>query len=371
MRTGYLGRLRTTASSRAQKTFQALRRQPDAPRLGPQTGKEYTRRLERGAWIDAYAATRDVMSQMEAARTRPLSISHYTDAAGALGIVQTHEFWATHAQYLNDPSELVSAEPILADSCASILGDFDKATRVRFESAFWSGYYKSDHYVKGRPEVYVVCFCENPDLLSQWRAYGHLGGGFSLQLDFDALSSDVHHTSSVSLLPVIYDQNEQKRYALRLVRAAVDLIDELQRPREDMFFAQVDSVGAAAGETASRFALQVKSSAFSEEKEWRLVYTRPYEEPYFGFEFDQSLQRCFRTNQRGIIPYVRITTDRSSVRQPWSPRLRKFPVTSITVGPTATEELAQNAMNSLLDDHWYPNSLRRPEVRQSSIPLRA
>jgi hypothetical protein len=41
---------------------------------------------------------------MEVADEHPL-LFHYTDAAGLLGILETHQLWATHIGYLNDAEE--------------------------------------------------------------------------------------------------------------------------------------------------------------------------------------------------------------------------------------------------------------------------
>ena len=50
----------------------------------------------------------------------------------------------------------------------------------------------------------VACFSREPDLLSQWRAYGDDGKGFSVGFDAGALAA-----MPVTLLEVLYDREKQ------------------------------------------------------------------------------------------------------------------------------------------------------------------
>src|SRR5205085_10103226 len=59
--------------------------------------------------------------------------------------------------------------------------------------------------------VYVASFCENGDLLSQWRAYGAFGGGYAVGFSSIGLyGSEDNECEPIRILrPVIYDQVDQ------------------------------------------------------------------------------------------------------------------------------------------------------------------
>src|ERR1700730_5288689 len=102
---------------------------------------------------------------------------HYTGADGLLGILKSNRMWATNIKYLNDASEFKHGRT-LVDEMLTKKGkdspDLDPLlkTVVNIIEQF-----------KTNSEVYIVCFCEGngaDDLLSQWRAYGANGGGYSI-----------------------------------------------------------------------------------------------------------------------------------------------------------------------------------------------
>jgi hypothetical protein len=71
---------------------------------------------------------------------------------------------------------------------------------------------------------FVVSFSENGDLLSQWRAYGWLGGGYSIGFHPSALFAAVRrhedkpHTGCV-LRKVKYQQNQK----LEMIRKRIEI----------------------------------------------------------------------------------------------------------------------------------------------------
>ncbi len=55
----------------------------------------------------------------------PDLIYHYTDAAGFVGIVERNELWSTDAGFLNDSTELVYINEILAEVIAELRVRYD------------------------------------------------------------------------------------------------------------------------------------------------------------------------------------------------------------------------------------------------------
>ena len=105
-------------------------------------------------------------------------LHHYTSAEGLKGIIESNELWATSAYYLNDSAEMfygyhvlkellddwLSKNPRPDDSITLALA---RQLRTSFEDLFQKRLL--------RP-IYLTCFCEEDNLLSQWRAYGQSGG---------------------------------------------------------------------------------------------------------------------------------------------------------------------------------------------------
>src|SRR6266496_2487783 len=102
---------------------------------------------------------------------------HYTSAEGLKGIIESNELWAT-AYYLNDAAEMFYGYNVLKEvldqwlsknsrSEDSITLGLARQLRSSFGDLFEKRLLKP---------IYLTCFCEEDNLLSQWRAYGQSGG---------------------------------------------------------------------------------------------------------------------------------------------------------------------------------------------------
>lgn len=85
---------------------------------------------------------------------------HYTQLSNFWNIIMSDHMYARHVRFSNDSEENKIGEEIIN----SILKGSKKVTPL---------------------EYYMLCFCEEPDLLSQWREYAK--GGVSLKFDFSLL----------------------------------------------------------------------------------------------------------------------------------------------------------------------------------------
>src|SRR5258708_31414533 len=117
---------------------------------------------------------------------RPSSefLYHYTTGDGLKGIVENNELWATSAYFLNDSAEIYYGSDLLKH----VLDDWI-AKNVRPETSLSLGLARQLRKWFGEdlvqkhivPAIYVACFCEDDNLLSQWRTYGQ-SAGYSLAL---------------------------------------------------------------------------------------------------------------------------------------------------------------------------------------------
>src|SRR5271166_1213817 len=105
---------------------------------------------------------------------------HYTTGENFIKIIQSGELWATQAACLNDATELIYAvEQLKQRVNAKMDAPHNKIidpilTRL--------GEALSDPSAETSP-VFVACFSERRDDLSQWRAYSGGEGGYAIQFE--------------------------------------------------------------------------------------------------------------------------------------------------------------------------------------------
>jgi hypothetical protein len=310
----------------------------------------------------------------------PDVLYHYTDAAGLLGIVQTGALWVTDAEYLNDAQELQFGRPELRDALMRAADNLclkgaedegpscSRATIMREAATHLaSGGFFLD---KPAHAAYVACFCEDGDLLSQWRGYGPLGGfaiGFhrsslaALQPGvadppgwIDAIPEEFAAAQPAADPPgwieAISEELGSDPKPLRLVKVSYGeeaiqpvIEDVLQRVAPEP---QKHSglIGFFRAKTIVLPALAtIKHAAFSEEREWRIIEMG-------STGVDAVL---FRTGLLGVIPYVQLP-------------LPKTAITEIVIGPGQNPELRKRGVKRLLTEQGYSGVT----VRGSETPFR-
>ena len=106
----------------------------------------------------------------------PPQLFHYTSVAAMKSIVEGGSLWASHAAYLNDSSELAYSHAILEAVVREVVVSED--TEVGRE--YLQRTLRAINPFDGMREVFLLCLCEEGDLLSQWRSYGTGAAGYSL-----------------------------------------------------------------------------------------------------------------------------------------------------------------------------------------------
>ena len=112
----------------------------------------------------------------------PPRLFHYTDANGLLGIIQSQTMWATHVDYLNDASEVQYGQRLVVEMLAAYEAESKlEATRAILART------RDTFGLVTSTDLYVLCFCEQGDLLSQWRGYASGGAGYAIGIDPERL----------------------------------------------------------------------------------------------------------------------------------------------------------------------------------------
>ncbi len=211
--------------------------------------------------------------------------------------------------------------------------------------------------------VFSASFCEEGDLLSQWRAYRGKGGGYSIGFDFFHILRRLNR--NCVLRRVIYDETEQ----IRLVDSTIDaflstlLLQTKGKSIEDVTATFLPALCMAFYSTIGEYMFSFKHPNFHEEKEWRLIHSS---------NIDLTTNRScnpplFRSFDGNIIPYIAVNfeeTVRASIDDTYG---FPFPITELYIGPTISDELNIHSIRILLTSL---NPDISPNIKKSGIPLR-
>ncbi|MHB8870426.1 MAG: DUF2971 domain-containing protein [Thermoleophilia bacterium] len=300
----------------------------------------------------------------------PELIYHYTSAEGVLGILSSGELWATHVGHMNDSSELRYGLDLVLGRLAAL----DLAKRSE-EFFVWSEILQDRLVQLGdRMDFYLSCFCQKPDLLSQWRAYGGNGVGYAIGLNARALPAgnqqptgamwarpvDIHPASF--FVKVEYSRELHERLVGVLVDVAVQMAHDvfldpafvsgdIPLKRETLS----ELAGLVSGVAAST-AIRIKNPAFEEEQEWRLVALAES-------EFLPQKQG-FRTAGGTVVPFVPIRI-RPSGLEAWS--RDTVVVQEVWCGPSSFQDRAEHGLRRLLRHHGLGDCT----IHRSTTPLRS
>lgn len=284
---------------------------------------------------------------------RPTTLFHYTDAAGLKGIVESGKLRSTHIAYMNDASEYLHAVQLLSDDIhrkqASVSDSLQKQLLDYLEPAV----------SRTRPQdvapYFVACFSEEEDSLSQWRAYGRGEGGFSIGFDPTALFYKANSLPSY-LTPAIYDREQQATLVNEIVTWALNEYSRLavKYPKEKRDEHRQDW-GHVLLWLASAVAPIMKNPAFTEEREWRLIYL---------LQSKNEIQFLPRTT--GLVPFVelKLGEPRSSKDGQSQPDL--LPIRKLWSGPGRFTETSLLAGRTLLEQNGYDGV----GLAASKIPFR-
>lgn len=268
-------------------------------------------------------------------KTLPEILYHYTSQDGLIGIIREQALWATKIQYMNDASELVEptqrAQYILKVTARQIEKEIstEKEARKQIIDLMLAAF---GDYFSISTNVFVVSFCMEGDLLSQWRGYGTPGSAYSIGFNTSKLVEN------------------QKSLFSRLYRCQY-FDKESYYQKIDNLISEVFEQSLTNIEHGNHFiaeflnlAISMKFQCFQSENEWRLV-SRP-------INFDDG-RLSFRVGKSMIIPYLPIPIDLSSIEE-------------INIGPCQHPDLARIAIR----DMAFKFGLSNAEIKNSQIPYR-
>jgi hypothetical protein len=267
-------------------------------------------------------------------------LCHYTSLEGAIGIISGGDLWLTNSRYSNDDEELNYGHRLVD----AVLDELETEATANVPRLDWLRRLRSQVRNARGDQVYVCCFCEKDNLLSQWRGYAENGGGISVEFDpngFTAVAGPDCSHGLMRLWKVFYDREQQRK----IIRDCVDYAYWPTGSEDDRSRFVVDAL--------QFFMPTFKNGDFREEQERRLIFT-----PYPG----AVPKPKFRTRRGLLVPYFSLR----ELSEPGGGPGIKLPIRGVLIGPGLHRALNVESARMMLAKHDYSDV----PVQASTTPYR-
>ena len=270
-------------------------------------------------------------------KERNLLVFHYTKMKTFTDITDNQSFRFTDYRYLNDSKEFVWGIKQIEKFLKTIKGDMARLLLENLESL-------------NQVELYVASFSLEPDLLSQWRAYGDNGKGVSFGIT--PLELQVALGPSLFFGKVIYKDDEQTEIIKNIIISSIKYFDE-----KVMYKGYIDDIISYLSLAIATF----KHFSFFEEREYRFFKfsKTPQRPPYIDAILNSSISD-------GICkPYINMKTI-ESISNPEFKEL--LPIKKVYIGPSNNFYASEIYINKLFEANKY--EFDSSNIIKSVIPYR-
>jgi hypothetical protein len=223
---------------------------------------------------------------MKRSELPPQTLYHYCPAQSFLEIIKSGSLWLNHSSAMNDSKELRHLE--------TVINDWEDKHPLVMQTSVQTKVIKK---LRGSKRgVFLVSFSEDQDVLSQWRAYADDAAGFCIGFDSQSLPA--------TGMPLLFGNTgwgeiRMVKINYHVGKVAQEFTKILARKEEAS-----DWQALMMESKIVSLVLQCKSPAFSEEKEWRIVYTPAYQgEHSIIDDVSDPLKTQYRNTRYGIFPY--------------------------------------------------------------------
>ena len=281
--------------------------------------------------------------------------------------------YASHFLFLNDGEELFQGiekiKPIFKKKLQTgqALPENVKTALNNYKDAISN---LKPNNIENAPNHFILCFCSDGNLLSQWEWYGKNCG---IAIEFDLNNCVIEGFSvrkekmqivpnKINVYEIMYT-DEQKKIAIDKLQK-YDVSSRIKADRFAMLSLAVAS--------------HMKHPGFINEKEIRLLLAPLYQE---GLSYNDALRQIKYREIDGILkPYMEVHIKHKESK--------KSPIKSVTVGPGHNQSLVYSAVQKLVQTRFANNTknIEPPqknktmfyeytkigdiEVRRSTIPFR-
>lgn len=265
----------------------------------------------------------------------PYAIYHYTDGAGLKGILETGRLWASDMLYFDRSREANYVYGLVREQLRNRWSPTDTPVAefcVQAEAALdprrWTR------------SVFLACFCDDGDSLTQWRT--HAGdGGYALGLRTASVESVGVRFQRAALRRVIYSAEQQSTAVQLLLERALAVIRAAGSGTADERAATLAVVLDFLADHVIEFVASFKRPTFQQEAEWRLAVVLDT-----GYAGEGTGQVQFRVANGHPVPYVELDV---------SPRggPGASPVAEVICGPVERGDLAARSIQILLKSRGH------------------
>jgi hypothetical protein len=264
---------------------------------------------------------------------------HYTDLEAVKGIFTSKSLWLSKFTSTNDISEIRLAIQHLQAFVEKEARDAadDEAQLLHDAARRLEGYRDTN--------ICLASFCEEDDLLSQWRSYGNDGRGIALGFSSASLAR-LAARNKLALYRCVYAQKEHQRIAADLVAMLLKSF----RARKPRTAAQRDALLAQFHQLFLHVAPVIKDHRFGEEREWRLVSKAMAID-------DKAMIAVLKGNQASVKYVVKLTPGSNG---------HSDVISRVTIGPTLDPFNVSDAIGLLAERQGF--GVR--EIAISGIPFR-
>lgn len=308
----------------------------------------------RSAYIDWELAFRKKNNAIfRSSLTR--NLYHYTNIDGLIGILGSNCLWASNVNFINDSTEYNFGFTVFLE----VLEQIDE----RIKSEILKNCLKEMSLVvpELQANTYCISFCENKDLLSQWRGYAHGPTGFSIGFRNEnfVIGKKVNKGAMVfqeEPLKVMYDKNKISKFIMNLIFELDYYL--LNKYNGKIISKEVDAVKKACFQICNYFPF-FKNAAFQEENEWRIAFSLTDKEKEY-FEIN------YRPRGNVLLPYVCLQELDICVDEDCRAsklEVDKLPIDEIIVGPSSDQGLTISSLQYFLNQsHWSEIATSKSEI---------
>lgn len=253
----------------------------------------------------------------------PSKLFHYTSLNGLRGIIDSRSIWLTRAAFLNDRTELKHAIEIFQEEAEYAASgnhyDDDAVGIIRLAARQLISFENTN--------ICLASFCEDGDLLSQWRGYGNQGNGVAIGFNGSILAK-ANDNGWAKLVKCIYKPEVKKLIIRDLITALHDSYCKARIDLQEEYLSNLKrNVVGFFNTVFLQIAPALKDEGFQEEQEWRIV-----------------------TLPRSILdPNFKANLSNERVMQYYDYHLNREPsefISSLTVGPNSLQSLMPDAIQS-------------------------
>jgi hypothetical protein len=286
----------------------------------------------------------------------PETFVHFTDAAGAIGIVSDGVLRLCRARCSNDSMEVEYGIRLAKDCLRDEISNQGETNRI-FKEAIAGCFNEVPFYgeIKRYPDPHICCLSTSVAKTSvpQWGLYGRNGTGVALVF----AGHELRQKKDVDLVRVVYDREEQRALLTEVLLAGLNACIEGRQnalkhgPKTQELIVRI--FAHAFGCVAAMYAAVMKHAEFAFEQEWRLSLS-DLEMPGGGVD-----------NRFGV------TTSGAIVKPYFKCAIRPGDLVEVLVGPAYADRNVPALRELLRYKGYNDGNDDRVPVRIADVSLRA